>query len=350
MKSTRFQVRVVVAILGLLAGCGSSSGSGDSTGTGGHAGTGGEADGGLAGGGGSAGLGGLAGGGSSGTSGAAGTKAATGGTGSVTAGTGGSAGATGSGGPAGGHGGVAGAGGKIATIVVTQSAEFIPGFASFISAGAVATFQLVVDTTSQCSTTILGACQVEQCPATTTSGGTSPQLYQAGTVTITGLNPPTIPLPLSASTGSYMSAAYTAYLWTASQMASVSVTGSADVPAFAVDVTAPNPVSVTAPMAPSGAYSISRGSDLNVTWIGGVEGSVTVGLSSSATAGPVSVACSAKASAGTVTIPLAALASLGTSGGFSVAVSNTANETISDWFILFEASTTATSGAATFTN
>jgi hypothetical protein len=147
-----------------------------------------------------------------------------------------------------------------------------------------------------------------------------------------------------------MSAAYTAYLWTASQVASVTVTGSADVPAFAVNVTAPNPVSVTAPTAPSGAYTISRGWDLKVTWTGGVEGSVTVGLSSNDTAGPISVACSANASTGTITIPTSALASLGTSGGFNVAVTNTANETVNDWFVAFEASTTATSGAATFTN
>ncbi|HEX3697970.1 MAG TPA: hypothetical protein VH374_21530 [Polyangia bacterium] len=173
----------------------------------------------------------------------------------------------------------------------------------------------------------------------------------AGNVTVTGLAMD-VPLTYHATPGSYISAAYSGYLWTSSHPATVVVTGSADVPAFTLNVTAPNPISVTSPSAQSNStYTISRGSALAVTWTGGVEGMVTVGVSSGTTAtGQISISCSVDAATGAVTVPAPFMAKLGATGGFSAGVTNVTNKTIGDWLMHFQAGTSKDEGTATFTN
>jgi hypothetical protein len=154
---------------------------------------------------------------------------------------------------------------------------------------------------------------------------------------------------------SYMSTPAASYLWTASRPATVTVTGSADVPAFTLGLTAPNPITLTTPLSTLGAtgstYSISKAGALNVVWTGGVEGTVTVDLTTgTAQTTMVTITCAVDASKGMVTIPATFMAKLGASGGFTAGVTSYADKTVGDWLMHFQASTLKDNGAATFSN
>jgi hypothetical protein len=270
------------------------------------------------------------------------------------AGSGGRGGQAGTGGAAGspdGGGGETAGPGKAAIIIVSQSEQNFPAPIGKIIGGAAAATFGVRAGTDPCQSTTMGACQLFACaPMSGTNPQMPPNLLNAGSVTITGLAI-NIPLMYSAPPGAYVSASYMGYLWTSSRPATVTVTGSADVPAFTLNVTAPNPISVTSPAASNSTYTISRGSALAVTWTGGVEGMVTVSVSSgTAATGQVMISCSVDAATGTVTVPAAFMAKLGATGSFSAGVTNIAHKTISDWLMHFQAETMKDLGTATFTN
>jgi hypothetical protein len=221
--------------------------------------------------------------------------------------------------------------------------------------GAAASFGLVTENTS-CDPVTSGDCQLHDCPPSLDAGakGTgskTPSSVPAGTVTITGLATE-LSLAYNATAKSYYSPSIGTPLWTASRSATLVVTGSADVPAFSATLVAPNPISVTSPVAQSGssstgmAYTISRASSLNVTWTGGVDGTATVNLGDS---NSVSVVCSVDAAKGTLTVPAAFMAKLGSSGSFSVSTNSTMTKNVGDWLMQFDAMTVKDSGTATFT-
>jgi hypothetical protein len=397
MNISRVRTGAILAVMGLLAGCGGGSSPaasggkggghagatgmggavGGATGVGGTTGAAG-AQGGTTGLGGATALGGSAGGsagsGVAGVSGGAGGGPATAGKGGTTpaGGAGGSTPAAGgkggaaAGGSAGGANGAGGAGSankKIGIIIVEETAQTLAlpapvGTTTIIASGGQASFGFTAGG-DNCPSMTSGDCQVFECapqPATTPTPVTQ---LKAGDVSITGLL--TTPLALnwggiSGTLTSYMSAPIASYLWTASRPATVTVTGSADVPAFTMGLTAPNPIAITSP-AVSGSevsgntYTISKAGALNVTWTGGVDGMVSVDLTTgTAASGQVNIHCSLDASSGMVTVPANFMAKLGASGGFTAGVTSFADKNVGDWLMHFQASTVKDNGAATFTN
>lgn len=258
----------------------------------------------------------------------------------------GSGGATGGGG--GGNAGTAGAGDRLGLVAVYQTVQTLPApIGTIVGGGGAASFGMMAGP-NPCQVTPAADCQVYRCPANPPAG-TTPALVLAGTITITGLATDVVLTPLQVS---YTSPAYTGLLWTSSRQATLTVTGSADVPAYSMSVTAPNPIAVTSPPVQANAtYTISRATDLKVTWTGGVEGTVTVGVSSgTAATGRIDISCSAPAAAGTVTVPASALSGLGPSGSFGASVTNTATKSVGGWQMIFQAQSTKDQGTATFTN
>ncbi|HEX2658585.1 MAG TPA: hypothetical protein VHU40_09940, partial [Polyangia bacterium] len=97
--------------------------------------------------------------------------------------------------------------------------------------------------------------------------------------------------------------------------------------------------------------TISKAGALTVTWTGGVDGMVTVDLTTgTSTAGQVNIHCSTDAAKGTVTIPATFMTKLGASGGFTAGVTSFADKNVGDWLMHFQASFLKDNGTATFTN
>jgi hypothetical protein len=238
--------------------------------------------------------------------------------------------------------------GKIGIIALTQTVQTLPApVGTIVASGAVAQFGFHAGSDT-CTSTTVGDCQRFNC----SSGTSTPQsLVQAGNVTITGLAHD-VSLTFMPAQSGYMSSAYGSALWTSSTPATVVVTGSADVPAFSMSIVAPNPIVVTTPLVGAGStYSLSRAGDLAVKWTGGVEGSVTVSLTSSnAPGGSVTISCAVDAAKGQITVPATFMSGLGTSGSFSAGVTTAATKTVNDWLMEFQASTMKDQGTVTFTN
>jgi len=351
MNTQRLRTRAFVTIVGLLIGCNGGNltpAAGGQTGAAGTAGPGGGA--------GEAGVGGGAGDGTAlgGAGGAAGSFAA-----------GGTAGVVGGGGTAtGGHAGngAGGAGGasssaeakKIGSITVVQSA---PVNAASISSLVHAFFSSTVPyATSNCSKMTSGACELSECSVSaTTPSPPPPTYYSAGTVSISGLlSPVTIDWGRSADVNRYY-AYYTEPLWTAPTPATLSVTGSADVPAFMIGLTFPSPISITAPIPTLGngstRYTISKAGALNVAWTGGVNGDVLVKLySNTSPPASVSIDCTVAAAGGAVTVPATFMAKLGAFGSFTAMGTSHVDKMVGDWSMHFEAIPPLVDGSATFSN
>jgi hypothetical protein len=219
-----------------------------------------------------------------------------------------------------------------------------------VAGGVGADFGLVTGKTS-CTSTTSGDCQLYQCGPSTNP---TPQLLSAGNITVTGLAADITVMPAAGINGpTYLSAPYSGFLWTSSRPTTLTVAGSADVPAFTLSSTAPNPISVTAPVAQTGStgltYAISRGAALAVTWTGGIDGNVTASLTSGTAPSQVEIICVAAASKGTVTVPASFMSMLGNSGGFSAGVATFVTKNVGDWLMEFEASTIKDEGQATYT-
>jgi hypothetical protein len=173
------------------------------------------------------------------------------------------------------------------------------------------------DAGAACTTSIVGACEVETCP----SGGSPPPGVKAGTITIGG--------------GTLGSLALTAtkaedfeYFWDQAGVAfstgdTLTVSGSgATVPAFATQsLVTPAMITLAKPAAEkSGAYKISTSSPLHVAWSGGTSGAQVFlqgeGASSVTEDGGISVltdtyvSCAWDASANKGTVPAEAIGAL----------------------------------------
>jgi hypothetical protein len=218
--------------------------------------------------------------------------------------------------------GTTGPGNKIGVIAISETSESIPGFGAIIGSDVVATFGFQAGK-RPCDVTTQGDCQLFVCTA---ASNPTPTLL-------------------------HTSANYSSYLWTSSRQATVVVTGSADVPAFTMNLTAPNPITVTSPLPGSDmAYTISRSSDLVVTWSGGVDGSVQVGISSNSSGATKSITCNVDAAKGTVTVPASLMSGFTSPGGFVAGAGSSATKNVGDWLMEFQAEQQTGSGSATFTN
>jgi hypothetical protein len=176
----------------------------------------------------------------------------------------------------------------------------------------------------------------------------------AGTVSVTGLAM-AVPLNLMqvAAGPTYMSASYSSYLWTSSPTATLVVSGSADVPAFTMNLTAPSPIAITSPLLGSAmTYTLSRSTDLVVTWTGGVEGTAQVTLQSegSGATQALSIQCNVAAAKGTLTVPASLMSGFTGSGSFVAGAFNSAIKSVGDWQMSFQAMHQAALGTANFTN
>jgi hypothetical protein len=184
-------------------------------------------------------------------------------------------------------------------------------------------------------TTTTGNCQFYDCPSYTNQVPISTWL-DAGDVTVTGFARDFVMHILGGSYGTEsMDAA-----WTASRPLTVQVAGSANVPAATLDVVAPNPIVLTAPVAAGGAgLKISTAANLVVTWTGGVEGTVTaVAEYNNQGTEDFLVYCSAPAASGSLTMPAALLAKLGSKGTFAAYVDNVTTKQVDDWTMRFQVS------------
>jgi hypothetical protein len=99
-------------------------------------------------------------------------------------------------------------------------------------------------------------------------------------------------------------------------------------------------------------YTISRSSDLVVTWSGGVDGTAQVSLSSnsSGTTPSSTISCNVAAAKGTVTVPASLMTGFASSGGFVAGAYNTATKNVGDWLMEFQAEQQTGVGTASFTN
>lgn len=256
---------------------------------------------------------------------------------------------SGGGGDTNGTGGSQGAD-KWGVVIVNQTVQVLPFIGTLVASGAVATFGLGAGENT-CDVTRLGDCELYECETDTATETGTTENYEAGDVTITGLAAD-IQLVFDPTLTSYMSPASSSLLWTTSQEARVTVSGSSSVPAFTLDLIAPNPISVTAPTPGSDStYAISRATALEVTWSGGVEGFVTTNLSSQAEEGiQVTIGCVVDAAEGRVTVPASFMEKLGSSGGFAAGVTSVETTNVQDWLMQFQASTLQNVGTATFTD
>ena len=95
---------------------------------------------------------------------------------------------------------------------------------------------------------------------------------------------------------------------------------------------------------------ISKAANLVVTWTGGVEGTVEVGVDND-DAGVLDtiIACSAPAAAGSLSVPATLLTMLGTKGYFQSSAQNATTKQVDDWTMQFQATTRNEPIAVTYT-
>lgn len=246
-------------------------------------------------------------------------------------GAGGIAGERGAGSGQGGTDGLGGAAVKVAEVAVTQVES---GTSTVV---ATALFYRAPETfDGTCTPSFLGDCTLYPCGKVPV--GAIMTTYEAGMVSIAGF---AMPISFLYDQGFYGSATFAAPLWTASTPLTAQVTGSTSVPAMTLEVIAPTPITVVAPVAAAGMpLEISKGTDLVIKWTGGVEGNSTIYLTNDEGSGvDRSIQCFAAASLGTLTVPTAFLASLGTKGSFRAGVINVTTRGLGEWAGKFFAKT-----------
>jgi hypothetical protein len=221
---------------------------------------------------------------------------------------------------------------------------------TIISSTAVGAFGLVPGDSECPPSATVGVCKLYECSST---GNTTENYLNAGTVTVSGFATDLV-LNFPAAGNTYMSTTSTDWLWTSSRPITLNVSGSADVPAYSLSLTAPNPIAVTSPL-PQGVdtsgfpnYPLSRATNLVLTWTGGVEGTVLVDMTSGSTATPAYIICEAAATTGTLTVPAAFMAKLSGTVGLDVSVSNYSWKTVGDWTMGFQAAVSKNHGTVTF--
>lgn len=165
----------------------------------------------------------------------------------------------------------------------------------------------------ECTTTVVGACEVRRCVNSAEAHHTDGDVFaDPGQLTVGGLRG--VPLPASvftARTGGTVGLAVDA-LWEGGERITLRSAGATPgVGAFVTDLVAPSPVTLASPSLDGSSFR--RGFDgFDVAWTGGGSGVVRVQLGQVYTGQPdsVRVRCEAPATAGRVEVPAAALAQL----------------------------------------
>lgn len=187
-----------------------------------------------------------------------------------------------------------------------------------------------------CTTKTSGGCTLSICQVPEPA---KPPYASAGTLTLTG-GARTLTLTPNADKSYTTLVDNTQTLWNGGEPLTLTASG-ADVPAFTTQLTAPTPVVITSPLPPGagGPISISRASDLQMTWTGG-NGKVRGGISVSYASSTASLICVAAASAGSYTLPAAMIAQLPASpmSGILFAYSDAQSQVVSgNYSFLFDA-------------
>jgi hypothetical protein len=202
-----------------------------------------------------------------------------------------------------------------------------------------------------CAVTTSGPCTATVCTTSGAGGGDAGALTypSAGTITITTPMGPGFTLSPGAD-GSYTFTTRQGQLWTAGGSVAVSAAGAA-VPAFSGAVSAPPDITLTAPVFGANTYvTISRATDLAVTWTGGGAGNVRITFGTTHTGSFTGVQCVVPQGPGAAAIPAAVLGKLAKAdgatilGSFAVVPLNDTNLKAGDFDVILRATGTSVSG------
>lgn len=267
--------------------------------------------------------------------------------GSAGATAGGSAGATAGGSAGATAGGSAGAasGKKFGLVSVTQTvSEFVPGTKSISTVG-IASFQGTTSSGSSsttCKNSTEGACNIVECE--TAAGGAGgaggaagaggapagPAFLSAGDITITGLKAE-VKLVFKDAASGYAAAIGTASLWDGGETGKFAAVGTADIPAFNGEATAPAAVVFSKPAAVAlgGKIPVDSAAAFELAWDADAKAKINVGLTTSSadTKKTTIVNCSFDGAAKTASVPAAVTAKL-QKGGTAVISIGTGNTKI----------------------
>lgn len=201
-----------------------------------------------------------------------------------------------------------------------------------------------VETVGSCTLSVCDTSDVSQDPP---ASGTSMQV-SAGDVTIDGLAQELV--LSSEASGNYTPVTGMTALWEGGETVTASAPGSADVPEFSLEVSAPSDVSLTAPeldlLTP---LAVSRSADLEFTWSEGEDGTVTVMISESMGDDVSrSISCSVAATEGSVSVDASLLEDFTGQGALSAVITAAGQTTVDDWAISISASSSLASGLVEF--
>lgn len=179
-----------------------------------------------------------------------------------------------------------------------------------------------------CARAFMGPCEVDTC------SGAAQTNVSAGTIQIFGATKAISLAPAADHT--YAMQNSTTALFGAGDTLTFVAAG-ADVPAFTRSVTAPNKITITAPVQPGGpTLTVNRSSDLAVAWTGGGSGQVLVALLSGADTG-TSAYCRFPSSSGQGSVPTQVLQRLqGGMGGYAMAAIDDGETDAGMWAVLLE--------------
>ncbi len=254
--------------------------------------------------------------------------------------------------------GGSGGGGEVKTgsISLTQSVLVVAALPDPIVSASITGAFTMTSTTEQaeidCESTTVDSCTMTVCAIPDGNGGSSTSVtVSAGDITVSGLRS-TPAVAYNEATGIYSSTPTADYLWDESVEATVEATGSDDVPAFSMDLTLPDLITVTAPEADAlSNFAISRSSDLDVEWEGGGEGMVSVSLSGATNDETIAISCVVPSDEGGVSVDASLLEPLPDTGAMSISATASATSDIGDdWMISFSGTNLGASGTTTVTD
>jgi hypothetical protein len=206
---------------------------------------------------------------------------------------------------------------------------------------------------SCCTATNVGPCVVKHCRCPSSLPAGSNVGANAGVVSITGLLGGPITLTPSLPDEQYSTVVESTPLFAGGESVTFQAAGApGGVPAFTRTLAAPSVITETSPDLSSPAATISRASNLVVSWSGGGVGSVVAsmrGVDFTAADWLVAVACTFPSSDGTGTVPAAALAPIPAgSGGFSLVATDAATVDAGAFVVAVDVSQTAYSASVAY--
>jgi hypothetical protein len=172
--------------------------------------------------------------------------------------------------------------------------------------------------TSQCTTSTVGACQIQTCSTSGTgSGGDVPITYtDSGLMTISGVQVNDGTMTLTPGAYGYTTVSGAVALFNGGDTVRFVAPGNPQgAPAFDVSLVAPTSVQVTSPAFVQGSVAANAAQDLGVAWSGPATSDVTVQLAGGTAGTSASARCSFSGSAGHGVVPTGALTAIRAAGG-----------------------------------